>query len=157
MTNRRRKKASSADSIVAAMQAASVELFPPEHVPLVEKDIPFWINVIAEKAKVEWTAHELEIAAMLARTMRRVDEEEQILENEGMMLFSPAGTPMKNPRAAAINEMHGRIIRYRSSLAINNRGKNGGDNRRSDRRNNLLKEAENRVTDSDDDLLARPN
>ena len=65
----RRARIDSATEQVRVMSAAAQPIEPPSNVPLEPGDLPFFASVIAEFARSEWTAHQLELAAMLARTM----------------------------------------------------------------------------------------
>ena len=49
---------------VKIMAAAGKEIHAPSHVLLTDTDKPFFANVIEEFARSDWTAHQLEIAAM---------------------------------------------------------------------------------------------
>ena len=149
----RKQRVDSASAAVAIMQKSAAEVLPPEHVPLVEADRPFWHNIIAEKAKAEWTAHDLEIAALLARAIRRLEAEETKLDGEDTVMENAGGTPMQNPRIRVIADLHARVIKYRQTLGIHNRGKNG-EKRDTDKRSSHAKAVE---TDLSDDLIARPS
>jgi hypothetical protein len=150
---KRKQRTDSATAAVKIMQASARELFPPDHVPLTQADLPFWINITAEKAKAEWTAHDLEIAALLARAMSDLEKEETVLRGEDTVMHNAGGTPMQNPRIRIVADLHARAIKYRQTLGIHNRGKNG-EKRDTDKRTNQAKAIE---TDLGDDLLARPN
>lgn len=145
------------DSITASvniMTKAASEVLPPEHVPLNEGDIPFWQNIIAEKAKSEWTSHDLELAALLARSLNQLEAEDRKLSVEGSVLETAGGNPMPNPRLRFIADTHSRAMKYRQTLGIHSRGKDG-EKRDVDKRRNQAKgiEGDNPLAD---DLLARP-
>ena len=154
MTNRQ-QRIDSATAAVEVMRKAAAELFPPEHVPLGERDLPFWLNIIAEKAKSEWTAHDLELAALLSRAMSRLEREEAVLDGEDTVMHNAGGTPMQNPRIRVIADLHARVIKYRQTLGIHSRGK-GGEARDVAKRRDMARglEADNPLAD---DLLARPS
>src|SRR3546814_9900227 len=76
----------------------SREIAPPAHVRMSEEDWPFWHSVIAEFARSEWTDHQLEMAAMLARAMADLEREQYELRAEGSVMTSERGTPVVNPR-----------------------------------------------------------
>src|SRR6478735_2775219 len=124
MTNRRQR----IDSITAQVdvaQAAVIGLIAPAHVPLCEADLPFWDSVVGEKAKVEWTAHDLELAALLAMAMRRLRDEETKLASEDSVVTTTGGNLAANPRLRIVSDLHARVMKYRQTLGIHNRGKNG--------------------------------
>lgn len=149
----RKQRIDSNTAAVKVMQSATLELQPPAHVPLAERDLPFWRNVIAEKAKAEWSAHDLEIAALLARALSRLEMEETRLDSEDTVLANAGGTPMQNPRLRVVADLHARAIKYRQTLGIHNRGKNG-EKRDTDKR---TAQALGIETDLGDELLARPH
>ncbi len=149
----RKQRVDSVTAAVAIMRKSVAGIQPPAHVPLVEVDLPFWGNIIAEKAKAEWTAHDLEIAALLARAIRRLEAEETKLDGEDTVMSSAGGTPMQNPRIRVIADLHARVIKYRQTLGIHNRGKNG-EKRDTDKRSVQAKAVE---TDLSDELIARPS
>ena len=149
----RKQRVDSNTAAVAIMQASARELFPPDHVPLGERDLPFWLNILSEKAKADWTGHDLEIAALLARAMCRLEREETALDSEDTVMHNASGTPMQNPRIRVIADLHARAIKYRQTLGIHNRGKNG-EKRDTDKRTAQAKAVE---VDLGDDLIARPH
>ncbi len=143
------------DSVTAAveiMKVAGKELLSPAHIPLDEIDLPFWRNVIAEFARAEWTEHQLEIAAMLARTMADLNREQRTLRIEGFIAVRENGTSVENPRARAVKSLTGDILSLRRSLALHARARSG-DSRNDGNRKEMGRALEAQV---DDDLLARP-
>lgn len=150
----KRQPINTATAAVEVMQKAAQSIEPPAHVPLTEADMPFWRNIIAEKAKSEWTQHDLELAALLALAMRRLWAEEVRLASEDAVVMSAGGNPTANPRLRIVADLHARAIKYRQSLGIHSRGK-GGEARDVDKRRQIAKniEADNPM---DDDLIARP-
>ena len=152
---KRRERIDSQSQSVRVMAAAVSQIAPPDSVPLEDCDLVFFENVIAEFARSEWTAHQLELAAMLARTMADLEREQRELRAEGSVLKSDKGTPVVNPRKTVIQMHAGTILSYRRSLALHARAQ-GGDARDIGKRSALAKAME-RDNPLDDDLLARPN
>lgn len=152
---KRRERIDSAAAAVKVMAAATQEIHPPSNVPLDAGDLPFFASVIAEFARSEWTAHQLEIAAMLARTMADMEREQRALREEGSVMKTEKGTPVVNPRKAVVQMHAGTILSMRRSLSLHARAQ-GGEARQVGARRDMAKaiEAENPL---DDDLLARPN
>jgi hypothetical protein len=149
----RKSRIDSATEAVRIVQAAGKEIVPPAHVQLDECDLPFWRNVIAEFAKAEWTDHQLELAAMLARTMADLAREQVSLRGEGFISVRENGTSVENPRARAVKSLTGDILSLRRSLALHARARSG-DSRNDGARKEAAKQIE---TSLDDDLLARPS
>ena len=150
--SKRKQPVNTSAKAVEIMQAAAAQLMPPAHIPLEKDNLPFWHNIIAEKAKADWTAHDLEIAALLARSMCLLVDEETTLRGEGSVVKNAGGTPMQNPRLRVVADCHARAIKYRQTLGIHNRGKNG-EKRDTDKRTAQAKAIE---TDLGSDLLASP-
>ena len=146
-----------ADSTAYAVEAArdsGQHISPPSNVPLEDCDLPFFTSVLAEFARSEWTAHQLELAAMLARTMSDLNQEQIAMRREGSVAMSEKGTPVINPRKTAIQMHYSNIHSARRSLSLHARAQ-GGEARDVAKRRDLTKEAEAGFIS--DDLLARPN
>lgn len=143
------------DSVAEAVRIASAaadEIALPENVPLEAGDVPFFKNVIAEYARAEWSAHQLEIAAMLARTMADLVREQDLLRSEGGVAKSEKGTPVANPRKSIVQMHASSILSFRRSLALHARAVQG-EARDSAKRRDTAKEIEAGAS-ADDDLLA---
>ena len=150
----RKTRIDSTEAAVEIAQAAGQAITPPSNVPLAAEDLPFFASVIDEFARSEWTAHQLELAAMLARKMRLLRDELDQLEAEGFVLATPKGGPCQNPRLGGVRMLDTSIMATRRSLQIHARAR-GGEARDVGNRRSQAKEIEGVI--SDDDLLARPN
>lgn len=135
------------------MQGTAREISPPSHVPLDDMDWPYWHNVVAEFARAEWTEHQLELAAMLARTMANLEQEQRTLRAEGFIAVRENGTSVENPRARAVKSLTGDILSLRRSLALHARAKSG-DSRTDANRREQSKDMEQRTHSR---LLAVPD
>lgn len=151
----KRERADAAAAQVRVMAAAAKPIEPPSNVPLTDADLPFFASVLAEFARSEWTAHQLELAAMLARTMCDLEQEQRLMRAEGSIMATEKGTPVINPRKTAIQMHYSNIHSARRSLALHARAQQG-EARDVAKRRDMAKglEADNPL---DDDLLARPN
>ena len=134
------------------VRAASRQIVPPAHVPLANEDQPFWVSVIGEFARSEWTDHQLELAAMLARTMADLEREQAALRLEGSVLTNERGTPVVNPRKTVIQMHAATILSFRRSLALHARAQ--GEARDVGKRRMITKDVEAQA-ETDDDLLPR--
>ncbi|TIX89201.1 terminase small subunit [Rhizobium sp. P44RR-XXIV] len=152
---KRRARIDSATEAVRVMAKATAEISPPANVPLDAEDLPFFRNVIAEYARSEWSAHQLELAAMLARTMTDLTREQQLLREEGGVSKSQNGTPLANPRKTIVQMHAAAILSFRRSLSLHARAQ-GGEARDVGKRRGAAKaiEGDNPL---EDDLLARPD
>ncbi len=151
----RKNRIDSVSEGVRVMTQATSDILAPSNVPLDDCDLPFFASVIAEFARSEWTAHQLELAAMLARTMADLTREQVALREEGSVCRTDKGTPVVNPRKAVVQMHAGSILSFRRSLSLHARAQ-GGDIRDAAKRREMAKEIE-ADNPLDDDLLARPN
>jgi hypothetical protein len=151
----RKEPINSASKGVQVMQKSLQQITPPSTVPLEDCDMPFFANVIEEFARSEWTAHQLELAAMLARTMSDLNTEQMALRIEGSVMHTEKGTPVVNPRKTVIQMHASTILSYRRSLGLHARAQSGEARDIADRRATAKDiEGNNPLAD---DLLARPN
>jgi len=149
----RRNRIDSADSAVRVMVGITREIQPPSHVPLDDCDWPFWHSVIAEFARSEWTEHQLELAAMLARDMANLERNQRQLRSEGEVMATERGTPVVNPRKAVVQATQSGILSMRRSLSLHARAQ-GGEARDVGKRSAAAKAIE--AGGIEDDLIARP-
>lgn len=149
----RKQRVDSATAHVKIAQAAKLELMPPEHVPLAPKDMPFWRTIISEKPKAEWTPHDLEFAAHLAMSMRKLGEQEAELEREGPVYMTGGGNMAQNPRCRIVADLAARVVKYRQTLGIHSRAKQGEARDVAKRRSQAM--AVEAGAQVDDDLIAR--
>lgn len=152
--SKRKARIDSASEAVRVMAKAVTEILPPDNVPLDPEDMPFFQSVIAEYARSEWSAHQLELAAMLARTMADLTREQQLLRVEGGVAYSDKGTPVANPRKSIVQMHASSILSFRRSLSLHARAQ-AGEARDVAKRRDAAKtiEGDNPL---EDDLLARP-
>ena len=152
----KRQRIDSAAEAVRVASGAGRSIDPPSNVPLDASDLPFFASVIAEFARSDWTAHQLELAAMLARTMADLEREQRDLRVEGSVMASERGTPVVNPRKAVVQMHASSILSFRRSLSLHARAQ-GGEARDVAKRRNQAKAIESDNTLDDDGLIARPN
>ena len=123
--SKRKQPVTSTSAAVRIMQGATKQIQPPAHVPLDECDWPFFESVVEEFARADWTDHAIEIAAMLARTMATLEQEQRTLRTEGMISVRENGTTVENPRARAVKSLAGDVLSFRRSLSLHARAKQG--------------------------------
>jgi hypothetical protein len=121
----RKARIDSPAEAVRVMKTAVLPIVPPAHVHLEDIDQPFWRSVIGEFARAEWTDHQLELAAMLARSMADLEREQRDLRTEGSISFTEKGTPVANPRKAVVQMLAGTILSMRRSLSLHARAQAG--------------------------------
>lgn len=134
------------------MQGSGKQITPPSNVPLEDCDLPFFASVVDEFARADWTAHQLELAAMLARMMADLEREQRELREEGSIAYSEKGTPVVNPRKQMVQMLAGSILSARRSLSLHARAQ-GGEARDVAKRKGMAKAVQSEL---DDELLARP-
>ena len=149
----RKARIDSAPEAVRIMAGANRPISAPSNVPLDSKDVPFFASVVDEFARADWTAHQLELAAMLARSMADLEFEQRKLREEGSVMSTERGTPVVNPRKTVVQMLAGTILAMRRSLALHARA-TGGDQRDIGKRRDMSKGIE---TELSDELLARPS
>lgn len=149
----RRAKVTSTEAAVQIAAKSAKKITVPAHVPLTAEDMPFWNSVIAEFARSEWTDHQLELAAMLSRTMADLNREQQALRVEGAIAYSDKGTPVVNPRKAIIQMHAGTILSFRRSLALHARAQT--DTQKIGVRRAHEKSIEADMDSADGDLIPR--
>ena len=150
----RRQRVDSTEAAVEIARAAGQQIAPPSNVPLTDEDLPFFASVIDEFARSEWTAHQLELAAMLARDMCDRAAAQRKLRAEGEVVISEKGHRSVNPLRTTVQALAGSIYAGRRSLQLHARAR-AGEARDTGARRAQAKEIEGGI--SDDDLLARPN
>lgn len=148
-----KKRIDSVAAAVEAAQAAQKQISPPSNVPLTDQDMPFFASVIDEFARSEWTAHQLELAAMMAKKMRLLRDELETLEAEGFVGMSAGGSPCQNPRLGGVRMLDTSIMATRRSLSLHARAKDGEARDVGARRD----AAKGHEVVASDELLARPN
>ena len=152
----KRNSITSADEASRVLASAGRPIDPPSNVPLDACDLPFFANVLSEFARSEWSSHQLELAAMLARTMADLEREQRDLRTEGSVMETDRGTPVVNPRKTVVQMHASTILSFRRSLSLHARAQ-GGEARDVAKRREGAKGIEAAMPDESDDLLARPN
>lgn len=135
---------------VRIAQGLTRELQPPSHVPLDDCDWPFWESVVAEFTRSEWSEHQLELAAFLAKDMADAERNRRMVRDEGEVSEL---TGKANPRCNVLVAIGNRILATRRSLSLHARAQ-GGEARDVAKRQKQAKAVEAGI--SDDDLLASP-
>jgi len=151
----RKSRIDSTAAAVEVLRSAQTEIHPPSNVELDDTDKSFFASVLAEFARSEWTAHQLELAAMLARTMADLERDQRLMRIEGPIMATEKGTPVVNPRKTVIQMNASMILSFRRSLSLHARAQ-GGEARDIGKRRDQTLNIENGIGDGDD-LLARPN
>ncbi|MGQ3041101.1 MAG: hypothetical protein ACT6TH_15330 [Brevundimonas sp.] len=154
MTKPRKQRIDSATAAVEVMVKAARDIQPPAHAPLHDDALPFWDDIIAARARSEWSGHDLAVASDLANAMAQLVSNRQTLRTEGEVLTPDGGKAFANPRVAVVHGLHAQIKASRQSLNIH--GRAAGEARDVGQRRRAAKEIEADNPLAEDDLLARP-
>ena len=137
MNNRPRKtRTDSTANLLRVFGGANTQIAPPAHISFTEADWPYWHSVVDEFAKVDWTPHQLDVAAFLARTMAQLEAEQRRLSVEGGVCGRPDGSVITNPRVRAVDTLTAQVLSLRRSLGLTGRSK-AGDTRNAVRQRSV--------------------
>ena len=152
----RKARADSKESAVAAMIAEKVTTIePPEEMEFSDTQMRIFNEVIDEFAKIDWTPHQVRIAAILSRTLASLSEAQEQLNDEGFTADSARGTPVVNPLVSVTNQLSGQVMSLRRTLALHaSAGQNKVD---VDKRRSINKANAADAPDDEDDLIAMPS
>lgn len=134
MTKPRKARTDSVDNLIRLATTANTELAPPAHVPLTDESWPFFHNIAGEYAKADWSPHRLELAAMLARIMAHLEENQRTLRDEGTVVADANGIPRSNPRVKIVADQMSQVLAFRRSLALTGRAMAGGSQKAAHQR-----------------------
>lgn len=160
----RKAPSNSTSEALRIMKAANRVILPPDHIYLTDEELIYFDNVVAEFARADWSAHQLELAAFLARAMCATNAEQLLVTDEGSVMMTTRGTPVINPRRTVLQMNATAILSYRRSLQLNTvRSGPGANSRQAGKQIGMGKQIEGDAPDhlddddeSDDDLLAAP-
>ena len=152
----KRQRVDSVTAAIAIAIGASKRIDPPAHIGLATGDRPFWEAVVGEFPKAEWTAHQLEVAAQLAKAMADLEGERNALRVEGYVVVDERGKPNANPRHGVARDLTNSVMSLRCNLSLHARA-TGGEVRDVAKRRTMATGIERDVTaGGDDDFIARP-
>lgn len=129
---------------------------PPAHIVMEERALVYFHEMIAEKAKADWSEHEISLCALLARSIAELDYNQERMQKEGSMVKNKSGDIVANPRQKIITNLYDKIATMRRSIGIYSMAA-GGKKFDVLKRQMLAREMEKDFMSIDDDLMARPN
>jgi hypothetical protein len=105
--------------------ALSKQMVSPIKLRMAENKI--FKGVIEQREAASWTQHDLRLAALLAKSMHRLDELGQDIEREGSKYRTTEGVLRANPDLASYNALGATIGRFNLMLGLsaNQRGLSG--------------------------------
>ena len=116
-----RAQARSTAAAAEAFQAAAKGLpGVPSHIHLRAGDLKFWRDIVAARARHEWTPVTLAVAAQLARCQHDIEVETLTLQAEGTVISTSRGV-ITNPRAAVVEMLARRQLAILRSLGLGGR------------------------------------
>lgn len=150
----KRTPGTSVETIVQAMtDAAAGPLEPPAHVKLRDGDAPFWAGIVCARARSDWPAVDLVVAAQLARCQADIERESMALDAESTVLTNARGTQVANPRVMVLEQLARREMALLRTLRMG--GRAAGDPRDdAGRRKAQADAAAIRESLEDEELLA---
>lgn len=154
----RRARSDSKEEAVKTMIAATQTIVPPPDLATEMKPLDFIIfdEVIAEFANVAWTKHTIRIAAMLARTINDMQEDQKELRTEGSVCYNDRGNSYMNPRRTAVQGYSSVLANLRRTLSLHATA--GGNKGAVAKKAGIQKgqQADNPLDDDDESLLNTP-
>lgn len=152
----KRSRTDTASEQTKIIAAAFIKIKPPAEVPMRPSDVVFFDAVIAERANAEWTTHDIQVAALLARAMGSLEREESLLRKEGMIHKTKNKYPVLNPRKSAISLYYAAVLKFRITLCLNLRSQGGASPGDMKKRRDNAKDIQDLAKDFEDDLIPHP-
>lgn len=116
---KRRANSNTATAAIAAAKAVAEPIpSPPAHVRTLPCHLPFWEDIIASRARTEWSKTDYVIAAQLARCQYDIETHTDLLNGEGHIIENQRGTPIMNPRHTILEQLARRQMAMMRSLAM---------------------------------------
>ena len=151
-TARKRVMKNTTEGLVKQFQSAATVLQPTAN--LSEEELTHFKRLTSSREVDTWSPHDLSIATNLSKTLRRFDELQDQLDQDGLTLVNERGTTVAHPLLSASMTMSSTIQALSRTLGLSASQRSlTGDNQR--KRNSAEAEAKkviNRV--SEDELLA---
>lgn len=156
-TSTRRKNANSAAAALEAAKAVNLPaLQPPIHVKLKPEHMPFWSDILASRARAEWSKADLVVAAQLARCQYDIERHTDALNTEGEVLENHRGTSVMNPRHTILEQLSRRQMAFMRTLTLGGSlpGKARSDMDSARKNERTAADAKGQIENEDDPLLA---
>ena len=150
----RKKRRDSQAEKAKIVQGATLKLEPPKSIPLCERGRVFFAEIVAERAKADWTPHDLSFAAEMANTMAMIQKLREQVDAEGYTIVNVSErgqTTRPHPLLSSISTFTSVLTGMRRSMALHARGR-AGDNRNAAGQRKFGKALEDSAA-HDDDLI----
>jgi P27 family predicted phage terminase small subunit len=107
---------STAEGTHRAMQMASANLQPEMKLTARETEL---FNLIATSRETDtWSGNDRMIASQLAKTYRRIEELNRMLDEEGYTQVNERGTQIANPKFAALTQLQSQVQSATRTLGL---------------------------------------
>jgi len=103
---------------------------------------------------VDWSAHSIRLAAMLAQVMHRFIDDSKTLKDEGRTYVNSNGNTMQNPLLGSVSSAASQIMSMRRTLSLH--ALSGVTKGEQTVRKGTNKANEKNAPENDDDLLNAP-
>jgi len=150
----RRKRSDSTESAVAAMQAAVTKIEPPEYLTVTNEALPFWYGIINTRHPDSWTPNDLIVAGTLAQVHADIQKYTAIVNKNSRLTKDEKGEVKVSPVHKVLVDLVAQAQSLSRSIQVHAMATQG-ESRNQKNRNAVFYEAK-RITQGDDDLLAKP-
>lgn len=152
----RRSPLTSAKEMHRIASAANKVIDPHSNTPITDEQRVFFDRIISEKAKADWTDHQLDLAAVLARVLCQLNIETEKMCREGLLIKESNGKVVQSPRKRAVETLMKVVVDLRRSLGIHARSMGNGQKQAFGEHMDLAKRIEaGFIGEEDDDFLGR--
>lgn len=127
---------------------------PPPHVRVPESAMPAWWAVVSSKRRDAWTAHDLTLAAELARSLADLEDIRVQLDDVGRVIAKANGDPAVHPLCGIEDGLVKRVLSLSRAIQVHALATQGRSENQS-KRNAAGRDA--RGVGDDDDLIAPPS
>lgn len=138
-------------ALEATQDAMTAPHEPPQGAELAAADRPFWEALMATRARRLWTPADLHLAAQLARYLRRTQELEAQVEQEGAIYRDQHDTPKAHPAVKMSQDLSRQCVAIARLLQVHPLATAGRSENQTARN-----EANRNASRDHDDLIARP-
>jgi hypothetical protein len=150
----RRKRSDSTESAVAAMQAAVTKIEPPAYVGIMSEALPFWYDIVNTRHIDSWTPNDLIMAGTLAQVYYDIQKYTAIVNKNSRLIKDNQDQVKVSPMHKVLVDLVAQAQSLARTLQVHARATQG-ESREQKNRNAVFYEAK-RITQGDDDLLAKP-
>lgn len=150
----KRQRTDTAQGALNSMQCAMTKIEPPEYCFVPDGARPFWDSITRARAANRWNESDLEMAAELARTKFNIERIQHKLIAEGDIVYNEKGTPIVNPKHSLLETMIRRMVALSRALQVHAEATQGKS--REQVKSNKAQQSAQNVSNSMDDLIARP-